>query len=122
MAPARRAPVVWINGFPGSGKLTVATAAAALDKTAIVLDKHKLIDPVEARFERSHPSYQNERRRFRQAALDKHVRDIGMLSRLVIFTGKSSFFCTYCLCRATDAEAGSDFQSNNALDRDVASE
>jgi hypothetical protein len=91
MAPARRAaPVVWINGFPGSGKLTVATAVAAVDKTAVVLDNHKLIDPVEARFERTHPRYQHERRLFRQAALDRHVRDPGMLSRLVVFTGKTS--------------------------------
>jgi hypothetical protein len=88
MAPA---PVVWINGFPGTGKLTVATAAAALDKTAIVLDNHKLIDPVEAQFPRTHPSYQDERRSFRRAVLDEHVGGMTTLSRLVIFTGKSSF-------------------------------
>ncbi|KAK4151039.1 hypothetical protein C8A00DRAFT_36346 [Chaetomidium leptoderma] len=103
MAPAtaRTAPVVWINGFPGSGKLTVAMAVAALDKTAIVLDNHKLIDPVEARFSRTHPSYQHERRLFRQAILDRHVCNMATLSRLVIFT---------------------DFQSNNALGWVVASE
>lgn len=90
MAPARRAPVVWINGFPGSGKLTVATAIAGMDRTAIVLDNHQLIDPVEEWFERSHPSYQDERPLFRQAALDRHVRDVDMLLQLVVFTGKSS--------------------------------
>ncbi|KAK4158063.1 hypothetical protein C8A00DRAFT_11133 [Chaetomidium leptoderma] len=101
MVPPRTAPVVWINGFPGSGKLTVATAVAALDKTVIVLDNHKLIDPVEARFARIHPSYQHERSLFRQAILDRYVYDVATLSRLVIFT---------------------DFQSNNALGRVVASE
>ncbi len=49
------APLVWINGFPGAGKLTVATALAELDKTVIVIDNHRLIDPVEAKFPRSHP-------------------------------------------------------------------
>jgi hypothetical protein len=85
------APLVWINGFPGSGKLTVATAIATMHKSAIVLDNHKLIDPVEARFPRTHPSYQHERRSYRQAVLEKYACDTNTLSRLVVFTGMAIF-------------------------------
>lgn len=41
MAATKVAPVVWINGFPGSGKLSVATAVTMLDKEAILLDNHR---------------------------------------------------------------------------------
>ncbi|KAL8321796.1 hypothetical protein RB593_004057 [Gaeumannomyces tritici] len=101
MATTKAAPVVWINGFPGCGKLTVATAIRALDETVIVLDNHKLIDPVEERVARTHPSYRHERRCFRQAVLKENVCDPAGLSRLVVFT---------------------DFQSDNELGRAVASE
>ncbi|KAH8812079.1 hypothetical protein F5884DRAFT_855386 [Xylogone sp. PMI_703] len=101
MGTAKAAPLVWINGFPGSGKLTVAKAIATLHHNTIVLDNHKLIDPVEARFSRTHPDYQKERRRYRQAVLDEYVCDAAMLSKLVI--------CT-------------DFQSSNELGRSVAME
>ncbi|KAL8415004.1 hypothetical protein RB594_006001 [Gaeumannomyces avenae] len=101
MATTKAAPVVWINGFPGCGKLTVATAIRALDETVIVLDNHKLIDLVEERVARTHPSYQHERRCFRQAVLKENVCDPAGLSRLVVFT---------------------DFQSDNELGRAVASE
>ncbi|KAK2758672.1 hypothetical protein FQN54_003362 [Arachnomyces sp. PD_36] len=95
------APLVWINGFPGSGKLTIATAIAQLHEPAVVLDNHKLIDPVEARCPRTHPDYNKERRLYRQAVLDEFVCDETTLSKLVIFT---------------------DFQSSNELGRDVAME
>ena len=87
MATTNAAPVVWINGFPGSGKLTVAMAISTLDQTVIVLDNHKLIDPVEARFPRTHPCYQQERQSYRQAVLEKYVCDTATKSRLVVFTG-----------------------------------
>ncbi|KAK1772247.1 hypothetical protein QBC33DRAFT_520646 [Phialemonium atrogriseum] len=101
MATTKAAPLVWINGFPGSGKLTVAMAISTLHKAVIVLDNHKLIDPVEAQFPRTHPCYQHERQSYRQAVLEKYVCDTATNSRLVVFT---------------------DFQSNNDLGRNVASE
>lgn len=88
MEATRAAPQVWINGFPGSGKLTVATAVATLHNTAIVLDNHKLIDPVEAKYPRTHPFYQLERQLYRQAMLDGYVCSPATLSRLVICTGQ----------------------------------
>jgi len=92
MAATKAAPLVWINGFPGSGKLTVATAIAMLREGVIVLDNHKLIDPVEARISRTHPDYQRERQSYRKAILDEYVCGAAMLSRLVIFTGKVLLF------------------------------
>jgi adenylylsulfate kinase-like enzyme len=88
MMSGTAAPLVWINGFPGSGKLTVATALATLDGSIVVLDNHMLIDPVEARFSREHPRYQQERKVYRTAMLDKHVCNTAQLEHIVVFTGR----------------------------------
>ncbi|KAJ5600344.1 hypothetical protein N7450_001411 [Penicillium hetheringtonii] len=96
------APLIWINGFPGSGKLTVAKVFKQLTSDdTIILDNHQLIDPVEARFPRSHPEYQKERHLYRQAVFKEHVYNKANLSKIVVFT---------------------DFQSNNELGRDTATE
>jgi hypothetical protein len=87
MADNKTAPVVWINGFPGSGKLTIANAIATLRKTAIVLDNHKLIDPVETQCPRTHPDYDMQRQVYRKAILEEYVCNSPNLSQLVIFTG-----------------------------------
>ncbi len=83
-------PLVWINAFPGTGKHTVAKELVTLfgpsDKVRLV-HNHSLIDPVEARFSRSHPDYQKERRRVRQTAFAELVVDPSTLSTTVIFTG-----------------------------------
>ncbi|KAK6085256.1 hypothetical protein SCUP234_02195 [Seiridium cupressi] len=80
------APLVWINGFPGTGKLTVAKALQKMNKTVILIDNHQLIDPVEAKFSRSHPDYQRQRQIQRQAAFAQHVCSSSSLSRPVVFT------------------------------------
>ncbi|KAJ5242165.1 uncharacterized protein N7469_000492 [Penicillium citrinum] len=96
------APLIWINGFPGSGKLTVAKVFKQLTSDdTIILDNHQLIDPVEARFPRLHPEYQKERHLYRQAVFKEHVYNKANLSKIVVFT---------------------DFQSNNELGRDTATE
>lgn len=63
------APLVWINGFPGLGKLTIAKILAARDTNIILVDNHQMIDPVEAKISRDHPDYQTERQRHRQLVL-----------------------------------------------------
>ncbi|EXA44361.1 hypothetical protein FOQG_08138 [Fusarium oxysporum f. sp. raphani 54005] len=55
-----KAPVMWINGFPGTGKNTIADAMKQLDPSILVLDNHKLIDPVAAVISRDHPEYNTQ--------------------------------------------------------------
>ncbi|RFU75587.1 hypothetical protein TARUN_6647 [Trichoderma arundinaceum] len=79
-------PVVWINAFPGTGKLTIAREFALVHKPSILIDNHQLIDPVAARLSRDHPQYQTERRRERERAFNRYVLDPASLSKTVIFT------------------------------------
>jgi len=90
MATTKIAPLVWINGFPGCGKLTIASVMKTLHTDMILLDNHKLIDPVEAKYARSHPDYQKERHQYRQNIFREHVSNPATLSRVVVFTGKNS--------------------------------
>lgn len=87
---AMAAPLIWINGFPGAGKLTVARELGALDERIKVIDNHQLIDPVEARFSRSQPEYQPARKQERQRAFAQWVLSEQHLGRTIVFTGTSS--------------------------------
>jgi len=80
------APLLWINGFPGSGKPTVGTALRALDEATIVIDNHKMIDPVEAKFSRSHPQYQAERQQQRKLMFDDYVFNTARSAQVIVFT------------------------------------
>src|SRR3569833_858144 len=93
---AETKPIVWINAFPGTGKLTVARELVTLfggggggddDAYVMLIDNHSLIDPVEAKFSRLHPDYQQERRRKRQAVFAEFVLDPTTKRRTIIFTG-----------------------------------
>ncbi|UKZ46665.1 hypothetical protein TrVGV298_000871 [Trichoderma virens] len=79
-------PVVWINAFPGTGKLTVAREFVRMDESSVLIDNHQLIDPVAARFARDHPQYQTERRRERERAFDKYVLEPALMSKMIVFT------------------------------------
>ncbi|KAJ5109954.1 hypothetical protein N7532_002599 [Penicillium argentinense] len=120
MKPAKPTPLVWINGFPGSGKLTVTKFIAQLNPDTLILDNHTLIDPVEAKFPPLHPDYLKERHLYRQAILKKHVYDEATIDKLVIFTGM--YLKSQVQCMAGVAYAILDFQSDNELGRDVATE
>ena len=97
------APLVWINGFPGTGKFTVAEQLSILlgaEKT-ILIDNHQLIDPVEVEMARihpeypnirSHPDYQVLRREMRSAILKQYVENVTLLSRTIIFTGRAYLY------------------------------
>jgi broad-specificity NMP kinase len=82
-----KAPVVWINGFPGTGKKTIADAMKQLDPNILVLDNHKLIDPVAAVISRDHPEYNTHRKQYRQTILQRHVLHPSSHDHLVVFTG-----------------------------------
>ncbi|KAI1009812.1 hypothetical protein LB504_003191 [Fusarium proliferatum] len=101
MPTAIKAPVVWINGFPGTGKKTIAHAMKQLDPNIMVLGNHKLIDPVDAALSRDHIDYNVRRKQLRQAILQRVVRHPSSHDRLVVFT---------------------DFQSDNELGQSVAQE
>ncbi|KAI7769964.1 hypothetical protein LZL87_003454 [Fusarium oxysporum] len=101
MPTAIKAPVVWINGFPGTGKETIADAMKQFDTNILVLDNHKLIDPVAAVFSRDHPEYFTQRQQYRQAILQRHVLHPSSHDHLVVFT---------------------DFQSDTELGQSVAKE
>jgi hypothetical protein len=72
-------PLIYINAFPGTGKLTVARALISLLSSSkptsapVLLDNHTLIDPVAAKYTRDHPNYAQERRRVRKKALREYV-------------------------------------------------
>lgn len=49
-------PLLWINGFPGSGKLTIAKKIVKLSAgDTVLIDNHQLIDPVAAKISRDPP-------------------------------------------------------------------
>lgn len=89
---AMAAPLIWINGFPGTGKLTIARELAGLDERIKVIDNHQLIDPVEARFPRSHPQYQAARKEERARVFAKWVLGEEHLGHTIVFTGRYSSF------------------------------
>lgn len=55
-------PIIYINGYPGVGKLTIAKALEKLMPEAKVIDHHMLINPVDAVLSRSDRGYQELRR------------------------------------------------------------
>lgn len=85
------AALVWINGLPGTGKLTVTKTLGSLDESTIIVDNHSLIDPVAHRLgpgSRDHPRYLDERRASRKRAFDEWVHDPLSKTLRVVFTGR----------------------------------
>lgn len=94
------APHIWINGFPGVGKLTVARELQRLIPGSILVDNHQLIDVVD--LPRDHPDYTAQRERVRLEAFDKWVHPqtdaesacgdrVEQLLQTIIFTGTTQF-------------------------------
>ncbi|USW54058.1 Putative P-loop containing nucleoside triphosphate hydrolase [Septoria linicola] len=81
-------PLVWINGFPGVGKLTIARELVKFyeQQDVVLIDNHQLIDPVAAKWKRDDPEYYTERRRERLRALGRWVLPAEECQRLVVFT------------------------------------
>jgi hypothetical protein len=80
------APLIYINAFPGTGKLTTARALVSLLTNSLLLDNHTLIDPVAARFSRDHPEYQHERRKERDRAFKQYVEGEEWAGSVVVCT------------------------------------
>ncbi|WDZ77395.1 AAA family ATPase [Ensifer adhaerens] len=65
--------VVHINGWPGSGKLTIARHLAER-LGARLADNHTLINPAEALFERGNPLYRSLRAAIRESVFEHLVK------------------------------------------------
>jgi adenylate kinase len=64
-------PCIYINGFPGVGKLTVAKELQRLLPHSKIFHNHLTIDPVAAILDRTSPEYDTMRTELRQYLLDK---------------------------------------------------
>lgn len=83
-------PVIWINGFPGTWKSTVAKELARIRILSILIDNHKLTAPAQMKFSQDHPRYQIDQKRRRQWAFEHFVFEPTRLSEAVIFTSRLS--------------------------------
>ena len=94
-AEKRTHPLIWINGYPGVGKLSVARELVRLFKggEALLIDNHSLIDPVAANFDRDDPQYYIERQKEREYAFERWILHNRKTHRVIIFTGKSFTSC-----------------------------
>lgn len=70
VAPSTVHPFVYINGYPGVGKLTVARELERILPTSKVYDNHLLIDPIAQLVDRSSPEYDTIRTSLRRLILD----------------------------------------------------
>lgn len=78
--------VIYINGHPGVGKLTVALHLQRLLPSAVVLHNHELIDPVEKHYPRGSAWYQIKRSENRQERFKPIVEDPKLRDTVFIFT------------------------------------
>jgi hypothetical protein len=85
------APIIHINGFPGTGKLSIATRLTELLKSdagisAKLVHNHLLINPADAILHRSQPGYQALRRAIRAAVFGALATDADTHGTVYIFT------------------------------------
>lgn len=112
--------VIYINGWPGVGKLTVALQLQKLipgsyeylslpydgiltflDVLRQVLHNHELIDPVEKECRRGRAYYQQKRAEFRQRRLKPIKEDPRLRDTLYIFTDSQTEY-NECVSDYTD--------------------
>ncbi|OIW23597.1 hypothetical protein CONLIGDRAFT_637563 [Coniochaeta ligniaria NRRL 30616] len=63
-------PFIYINGYPGVGKLTVARELERILPKSKIYDNHLLIDPIAELVDRSSPEYNAVRTNLRRLILD----------------------------------------------------
>ena len=68
---SKRGHLIWINGYPGVGKYTIAKELHRLLPGSVLVDNHSLIDQVT--LARDHPDYNCERERVRDATYRRLV-------------------------------------------------
>ena len=87
MSPAY---VIYINGHPGVGKLTIARHLQRLIPGSQILHNHELIDPVEIYYPRGSVRYLAKRSEYRQQRLKPIAEDPKLRDRVFIFTDSQS--------------------------------
>lgn len=77
-----------MNGFPGTGKLTIARILLAMfrDSSVKLVHNHLLINAADAVLRRDQPGYQNLRRQIRSAVFDSLINEESTHSSAYIFT------------------------------------
>lgn len=82
-------PLIHINGFPGTGKLTVAqdlVAHVALSANLKLIHNHLLINPADAVLHRTQPGYQSLRRAVRAAIFTSLATEPATFNTTYLFT------------------------------------
>jgi hypothetical protein len=77
---------VYINGYPGIGKLTIANELQQLLPNSKVYHNHHLIDPIDALVERSSPGYHEMRTGLRRYILNEIATSQYTKDKTWIFT------------------------------------
>lgn len=87
MTQVKSAPLVWINSFPSTGKLTIASILTHKLRPGecTLIHNHDLIDAVAC--PRDHPEHRRLRNEERCKAFARHVLAAETLERCVGFTG-----------------------------------
>ncbi|KAI8682387.1 hypothetical protein LRP88_14478 [Fusarium phalaenopsidis] len=82
------APIIYINAFPGTGKLTIAKHLVSLFQTGTVklVHNHLLINPADAVLDRDQPGYQKLRRKIRRAIFKPLIKNEATYYSAFIFT------------------------------------
>jgi ABC-type oligopeptide transport system ATPase subunit len=81
-------PIIHINGFPGTGKLTIARKLVALlaPYSGKLVHNHLLIDPAGAILPRTSADYQSLRRAIRTAVFDTLATSQDTFDSVFVFT------------------------------------
>lgn len=82
---AKPLPLIHINGFPGTGKLTVARTLQELLRCRLV-HNHLLINPADAVLHRTEPGYQDLRRAIRGAVFSSLAHNPATYAFAYVFT------------------------------------
>lgn len=80
------APVIYINGYPGVGKFTIAKALQRLIAGSILIHNHQLIDPIEKKYARGSRPYNEKRSTERHKVLSPIAHDSKTRDTVYIFT------------------------------------
>lgn len=97
--------VIYINGYPGVGKLTIARALQNLIPNSKILHNHELIDPVEKQCPRGSMLYQTHRAEYRQSRLQPIASDPSLRETTFIFTDSQTEH-NECMSDYTDLAGG----------------